>query len=159
QTSAKKNPRRSARSAGDCFPQIAQLDCPNLRRKTMTENDISFIIRGAIFKVFNALGPGLLESAYEAALMHELIKAGLNVKAQVPLPLIYDEIKMDVGYRIDLLVENKVIVEIKSIENLSEVHHKQVLTYLKLSAMKLGILVNFNCVEIEKSIFRKANGL
>jgi GxxExxY protein len=125
----------------------------------MTENDISFIIRGAIFKVFNALGPGLLESAYEAALMHELIKAGLNVKAQVPLPLIYDGIKMDVGYRIDLLVENMVIIEIKSTENITEVHHKQVLTYLKLSEMKLGILVNFNCSEIEKSIFRKVNGL
>lgn len=82
----------------------------------MTENDISYKIRGAIFKVFNALGPGLLESAYEAVLMHELIKDGLEVKAQVALPLVYDEIKMDVGYRIDLLVENKVIIEIKSVE-------------------------------------------
>jgi GxxExxY protein len=125
----------------------------------MTENDISYKIRGAIFKVFNALGPGLLESAYEAVLMHELAKEGLEVKAQVPLPLIYDEIKMDVGYRIDLLVENKVIIEIKSVENLAEVHHKQVLTYLKLSGLKLGLLVNFNCVEIDKSIFRKVNGL
>jgi GxxExxY protein len=125
----------------------------------MTENDISYKIRGAIFKVFNALGPGLLESAYEAVLMHELAKEGLEVKAQVPLPLIYDEIKMDVGYRIDLLVENKVIIEIKSVENLAEVHHKQVLTYLKLSGLKLGLLVNFNCVEIDKSLFRKVNGL
>jgi len=75
------------------------------------------------------------------------------------LPLIYDEIKMDVGYRIDLLVENKVIIEIKSVENLAEVHHKQVITYLKLSGIKLGLLVNFNCLEIEKSIFRKVNGL
>ena len=72
---------------------------------------------------------------------------------------IYDEIKMDVGYRIDLLVEKKVIIEIKSVENLAEVHHKQVLTYLKLSGLKLGLLVNFNCVEIDKSIFRKVNGL
>ena len=125
----------------------------------MTENDISYKIRGAIFKVFNALGPGLLESAYEAVLMHELIKDGLEVKAQVALPLIYDKIKMDVGYRIDLLVENKVIIEIKSVENLAEVHHKQVLTYLKLSGLKLGILVNFNVAEIDKSIFRKVNGL
>lgn len=76
----------------------------------MTENEISYKIRGAIFKVFNGLGPGLLESAYEAVLMHELIKDGLNVKSQVPLPLVYDDIKMDVGYRIDLLVESKVIV-------------------------------------------------
>ncbi len=125
----------------------------------MTENDISYKVRGAIFKVFNALGPGLLESAYEAVLMYELIKDGLNVKAQVPLPLVYDNLKMDVGYRIDLVVENKVIIEIKSVENLAEVHHKQVLTYLKLSGLKLGLLVNFNCVEIEKSIFRKVNGL
>ena len=124
----------------------------------MTENDI-YKIRGAIFKVFNALGPGLLESAYEVILMHELKKEGLEVKSQVPLPLFYDEIKMDIGYRIDILVENKVIIEIKSVENLAEVHHKQVLTYLKLSGLKLGLLVNFNCVEIDKSIFRKVNGL
>ena len=125
----------------------------------MTENEISYKIRGAIFKVFNALGPGLLESAYEAALMYEMIKLGLKVKSQIALPLIYDEIKMDVGYRIDLLVEDKVIIEIKSVENLAEVHHKQVITYLKLSGKKLGLLVNFNCVEIDKSIFRKVNGL
>jgi len=125
----------------------------------MTENDISYKIRGAIFKVYNTLGPGLLESAYEAVLMHELIKEGLNVKSQVPLPLVYDNIKMDVGYRIDLLIEDKVIIEIKSVENLAEVHHKQVLTYLKLSGLKLGILVNFNCSEIDKSIYRKVNGL
>jgi len=125
----------------------------------MTENDISFKIRGAIFKVYNALGPGLLESAYEASLMHELKKENLNVKSQVALPLIYDNVKLDVGYRIDILVEEKVIVEIKSIETLAEVHHKQVLTYLKLSGLKLGILVNFNCAEINKSIFRKVNGL
>jgi GxxExxY protein len=125
----------------------------------MTENEISYKIRGAIFKVFNALGPGLLESAYQAVLVYELAKEGLQAKAQVPLPLVYDDIKMDIGYRIDLLVENKVIIEIKSVENLAEVHHKQVLTYLKLSGLKLGILVNFNCAEIDKSIFRKVNGL
>lgn len=125
----------------------------------MTENDISYIIRGAIYKVYNSLGPGLLESAYEAVLTYELVKEGLEVKAQVSVPLVYDNIKMDVGYRIDLLVENKVIIEIKSVENLAEVHHKQVLTYLKLSGLKLGILVNFNCAEIDKSIFRKVNGL
>ena len=125
----------------------------------MTENEISFKIRGCIFNVFNALGPGLLESAYEAVLSHELRKEGLEVKSQVPLPLIYDEIKMDIGYRIDLLVENKVVIEIKSVENLAEVHHKQVITYLKLSGIKLGLLVNFYCTEIEKSIFRKVNGL
>ncbi len=125
----------------------------------MTENEISYIIRGSIFKVFKTLGPGLLESAYEVVLTHELKKAGLEVRQQVAVPLIYDDVKMDVGYRIDLLVENKVIIEIKSVENLAEVHHKQVLTYLKISDLKLAILVNFNCVDIEKSIFRKVNGL
>jgi GxxExxY protein len=125
----------------------------------MTENDLSYIIRRCIFKIFNTLGPGLLESAYEAVLKYELTKEGLQVKSQVPLPLIYDDIKMDIGYRIDLLVEDKVIVEIKSVENLADVHHKQVITYLKLSGLKLGLLVNFNCAEIDKSIHRKVNGL
>ena len=125
----------------------------------MIENDISYTIRGAIFKIYNALGPGLLESAYEAVLMHELIKSGFKVQSQVSLPLIYDDLKLDVGYRIDLLVENKIIIEIKSVENLAEVHHKQILTYLKLSGIKLGLLVNFYCHDIEKSIFRKVNGL
>jgi len=125
----------------------------------MTENEISYKVRGAIFKVFNELGPGLLESAYEAVLMHELLKVGFKVKTQVPLPLVYEDINLNLGYRIDLLLEDKVIIEIKSVENLAEVHHKQVLTYLKLSGLKLGLLVNFNCVDIEKSIFRKVNGL
>ncbi len=125
----------------------------------MTENEISYKIRGAIFKVYNALGPGLLESAYEAVLAYELNKQGLEVKTQVPLPLIYEEVKLDVGYRIDILVENKVIIEIKSVEAISEVHHKQVITYLKLSGLKLGLLVNFNCEDIQKSIYRKVNKL
>ena len=125
----------------------------------MTENEISYEIRGAIFSVYNALGPGLLESAYEAALKHELIKSELMVKSQVDVPLIYDGFKLDVGYRIDILVENKVVIEIKSVEKLLAVHHKQILTYLRLSNFKLGILVNFNCSEISKNIFRKVNGL
>ncbi len=125
----------------------------------MTENEISYAIRGAIFNVFNSLGPGLLESAYESALAYELSKQGLFINQQVALPLVYDGLKMDVGYRIDLLVNDKVIIEIKSVENLAEVHHKQLITYLKLSGKKLGLLVNFNCNEIDKSIFRKVNGL
>ena len=129
------------------------------KQKIMTENEISYKIRGAIFKVYNALGPGLLESAYEAVLAYELNKQGLEVKTQVPLPLIYEEVKLDVGYRIDILVENKVIIEIKSVEAISEVHHKQVITYLKLSGLKLGLLVNFNCEDIQKSIYRKVNKL
>ncbi|QOJ27699.1 MAG: GxxExxY protein [Ignavibacteriales bacterium] len=125
----------------------------------MTENDISYKIRGSIYKVFNTLGPGLLESAYEAALYYELTTVGLKVRSQVELPLIYGDKKLEAGYRIDLLVEDKVIIEIKSVENLAEVHHKQLVTYLKLSGKKLGILVNFNCVDINTSIYRKANGL
>lgn len=125
----------------------------------MSENEISFLIRGAIFKVYNLLGPGLLESAYEAALNYELKKSGLKVRRQVPLPLVYEGVCLEVGYRIDLLIEEKVLVEIKSVENLGQVHHKQVLTYLKLSGRRLGILVNFNCAAIDKSIFRKVNRL
>jgi len=123
----------------------------------MEINEISYKIRGCIFNVYNNLGPGLLESAYEAALKFELEKAGLEVKSQVALPMIYETIKVDVGYRLDLLVENKVIIELKSIENLLDVHHKQVITYLKLSGFKLGLLINFNTDDISKSIFRKVN--
>lgn len=124
-----------------------------------TENDISYLIRGAIFKVYNELGPGLLESVYEAVLMYELEKQGLSVKRQVALPVFYDNLKLDIGFRLDLLVNNKVVIEIKSVETLAKVHHKQILTYLKLSELKLGILVNFNVDDITKGIFRKVNGL
>lgn len=125
----------------------------------MSENDISYKIRGCIFRVFNNIGPGLLESAYEAALVYELSKEGLTVNNQVTLPMIYEDVKVDIAYRLDIVVENKVIIELKSVENLLDVHHKQVITYLKLSGMKLGILVNFNTDDISKSIFRKVNGL
>ncbi len=125
----------------------------------MDENALSYELRGCIFKVYNTLGPGLLESAYEAALGYEMNKRGLQFAAQVPLPMVYETIQLNVGYRLDFLVEHKVIVEIKSVEALLQVHHKQVLTYLKLSGLKLGLLVNFNSDEIGKSIFRKVNGL
>jgi GxxExxY protein len=125
----------------------------------MIENEISYIIRGCIFKVYNALGPGLLESAYEAALAYELRQAGLDVVCQLGLPFQYETIKLDIGYRIDLMVNNKVIVEVKSVENLTDVHYKQVLTYLKLSNKKLGLLVNFNTSKMEDSIKRIVNNL
>jgi GxxExxY protein len=125
----------------------------------MNENEISYIIRGCIFKVYNNLGPGLLESAYIAALFYEIEKAGLKVRAEVALPMIYESIKVNIGYRLDLLVEEKVIIEAKSVEPLLAVHHKQIITYIKLSGLKLGLLVNFNCDDISKNIFRKANGL
>jgi GxxExxY protein len=125
----------------------------------MTENEVSFITRGAIFKVFKTLGPGLLESVYEAALSYQLMQDGLEVKTQVPIPVIYGDKKLDVGFRLDVVVENKIVVEIKSVESLHEVHHKQLLTYLRISKMKLGLLVNFNTTDIAKTIFRKVNGL
>lgn len=125
----------------------------------MIENEISYKIRGCIFNVYNNLGPGLLESAYEAALKYELEKANLQVRTQVAMPMIYESTKVDIGYRLDILVENKVIIELKSIEFLLDVHHKQLITYLKLSGLKLGLLVNFNSDDISKSIFRKVNGL
>ena len=127
--------------------------------KQWSENELSYLIRGAIFRIYNRLGPGLLESVYESVLVYELQKEGLSVKDQVGLPLVYDDCRMETGYRVDILVEGKVIIEIKSVENLQEVHHKQILTYLKLSGIKLGLLVNFNSVEIDKAIFRKVNGL
>jgi GxxExxY protein len=125
----------------------------------MTENQISYKIRGCIFKVFKTLGPGLLESVYEAALHYEHSNEGLIVKLQVPVPVIYNEIKLDLGFRADIVVNDKVLIEIKSVEHLAEVHHKQVLTYLKLTGYKLGILVNFNSEDINEAIYRKVNGL
>lgn len=125
----------------------------------MTENDISYKIRGAIYEIYKNLGPGLLESVDEAVLTFELQKLGLKVETQVPVPVVYKDQKLEVGFRLDILVENKVIIEIKSVENLAEVHHKQVLTYLRLTGLKLGLLVNFNSDDILKSIYRKVNNL
>jgi GxxExxY protein len=125
----------------------------------MTENEISYIIRGAIFKVYNTLGPGLLESVYVAALIYELRKAGLDARGEVPVAVIYETEKLDLGFRVDILVNNKVIVEVKSIEKLAKVHHKITLTYLRLASIKLGILVNFNTDDIASNIFRKVNKL
>lgn len=125
----------------------------------MRENEISFLIRKAIFRVYNTLGPGLFESVYVKALKIELEKLGLEVRPEVPVPFIYDELRLDAGYRMDLLVNDLVVVEVKSIESLSEIHHKQLLTYLKLSGKKLGLLVNFNTAAINSSIVRKVCGL
>ncbi len=125
----------------------------------MTENEISYIIRGAIFNVYKALGAGLLESVYVAALKHEIVKHNLRVKTEVPIPVIYENVKLELGFRLDMLIDDKVIIEVKSVENLAEVHHKQVLTYLKLTNLKLALLVNFNVDDISKGIYRKVNGL
>lgn len=106
------------------------------------------------FKVHSALGPGLLESSYKECLWYELIKAGLKVEKEKSLPLVYEEIKLEIGYRTDLLVEEKVIIEIKAVESLTDVHTAQVLTYLKLSGCKVGLLVNFNTSSLKNGIKR-----
>ena len=123
------------------------------------ENDISFDIRGAAFKIHNELGPGLLESVYETALAYELELMGHNVKRQIGIPMFYKDIKFEVGFRLDILVDDLVIVEIKSVESLIDVHHKQLLTYLKLSNKKLGLLINFNSSSLNNSIVRIVNHL
>lgn len=125
----------------------------------MDENDLSYKIIGAALALHKNIGPGLLESTYENALAYDLREAGLEVRKQVPMPFVYKEIKMDVGYRVDLLVESKVIVEVKSIEGLAPVHFAQLLTYLKLSHLKLGLLINFNCKLLKEGIHRMVNNL
>ena len=125
----------------------------------MNENEISYDIRGAAFKVHTTLGPGLLESVYEIALAHELKKMGYEVKSQVGLPVVYDDIKLEMGYRIDLLINDLVIIEIKSVDALADVHHKQLLTYLKLSGKKLELLISFNVSSLKESIIRIVNNL
>ena len=125
----------------------------------MTENEISYKIRGAIFNVYNNLGPGLLESAYETTLIIELEKEGLSVEKQVYLPIVYGGVTIPKAYRIDLLVEKKVIIELKAVQHVSDVCYKQLLTYLKMTGLKLGILVNFDTTNIASSIHRCVNGL
>ncbi len=109
--------------------------------------------------MYNTLGPGLLESVYVAALVYKLKKANISVKTEVPVPVIYEDEKLELGFRLDVLVNDLVIIEVKSIERLAEAHHKVVLTYLRLTGKKLAILVNFNTDDISKSISRKVNNL
>ncbi|CAC9975180.1 GxxExxY protein [Flavobacterium panici] len=125
----------------------------------MTENEISAVVVDACYKIHVKLGPGLLESVYEAILHHELTKRGLSVERQKTLPVIWDQINLDIGFRADLIVENKVILEIKSIEQLTDIHAKQVLTYLKITKMKLGLLINFNVPIIKFGIKRVVSNL
>lgn len=125
----------------------------------MTENQIAKGVFHAALRIHKELGPGLLESAYEQCLFYELTKAGLNVQKQQPLPLIYKEVNMEMGFRADLIVEDKVVIEVKSVEALNEVHLAQVLTYLKLSDCKLGLLINFNVALIKNGFKRVVNNL
>ena len=123
----------------------------------MNENELSHLILQCAFTVHSELGPGLLESAYEECLAYELHQHGLIVEKQKALPLVYKSVKLDAGYRLDLLVNNKVVVEIKSVEAFSEVHMAQVITYLKLSGCKLGLLLNFNVKSLKEGIKRIVN--
>ena len=124
----------------------------------MHENEISKIIFDLGLKIHKNLGPGLLESAYEECLFYEISKAGLFVEKQKPMPLIYEEVKLDIGYRIDLLVEKSVVIEVKSGEALNDVHLAQVLTYLKLTGCRLGLLINFNTNLFKNGYRRILNG-
>lgn len=125
----------------------------------MTENAIAKEIVGAAYRIHTTLGPGLLESVYHTVLSYELGRRGLRVVPQQPIPVVYENIRMDTGFRADLVVEDKVIVEIKSVESLAPVHYKQLLTYLRLADKRLGLLINFNVPLIKNGITRVVNGL
>ena len=125
----------------------------------MTENEIAKIVVDAAFQIHKKLGPGLLESVYEVILAHELKKRGLKVERQVPVAIIFEGIRFDEGFRADIIVEDKVIVELKSVEKVSRVHKKQLLTYLRLADKRLGLLINFGAELIRDGISRIVNGL
>ena len=125
----------------------------------MNENELSYKIIGAAIELHKNVGPGLLESAYENALAYDLRKLGYDVKQQVSMPFIYKEVKQQVGYRIDLLINDLVIIEVKSVETLAPVYYSQLLTYLKLSGLKLGLLINFNSKTLKDNIHRIVNNL
>lgn len=125
----------------------------------MTENELSGKVLGLAIEVHRALGPGLLESAYKECLYYKIQTAGLFVEKEKKMPLIFEEVKLEVGYKIDLLVENKLVIELKSVEALHDVHLAQTLTYMKLGNYKLGLLINFNVVRLKDGIRRIVNGL
>ena len=125
----------------------------------MTENEISSKIIGAAIEVHKQLGPGLLESSYERCLAFELSQKGLNIQTQVPVPVIYKGINLQVGYRLDLLVEEKVIIEVKTVSEFAPIHKAQLITYLKLTGKKLGLLVNFNSIKLIDGVTRVVNNL
>lgn len=124
----------------------------------MTENELAYKVIGIAIDIHNTLGPGLLESAYKECLFYKIKIDGLFVEKEKSMPLIYEEVKLDCGYRIDLLVENKLVIEIKSVDTLNDIHLAQTLTYLKLGNYKLGLLINFNTVLLKSGIKRIING-
>ena len=125
----------------------------------MTENAIAREIVDAAYKIHRTLGPGLLESAYEAVLQYELEQRGLSVVCQKPMPLVYGDVSLDIGYRADMVVEGKVVVELKSVEKTAPVHYKQLLTYLRAADLRLGLLINFGMARIKDGIKRVVNDL
>ena len=124
----------------------------------MSENEIAKIVFDLGLKIHKTLGPGLLESSYEECLFYEIKKQGLYVEKQKALPLVYEEVKLVIGYRVDLIVENKLIIEVKSVEALNDVHFAQLLTYLRLANCKLGMLINFNIFLFKNGVKRIING-
>lgn len=125
----------------------------------MSENEIAKMIVNAAYKIHTTLGPGLLESVYEVVLAHELKKLGLNVSRQQSIPITYEDLKFEEGFRADIIVEDKVIIELKSVEEIAKVHHKQLLTYLRLADKRLGLLINFGAALIKDGLFRIVNKL
>ena len=125
----------------------------------MTENELSNIVIGEAIKVHSQLGPGLLESVYHECLFYKLLKTGMIIERQKPIPLIFEEVRLECGFRCDILVENKLIIEIKAVEALNDIHLAQVLTYLKLTNVKLGLLMNFNVLKLKDGIKRVVNNL
>lgn len=127
--------------------------------KLFNENSIAKIIVDVAYKIHKRFGPGLLESVYQTILVNDLRKCGLKIKSEVPMPIIVDDIKMDTAYRIDIIVEDLVIIEVKAVEKVAYVYQKQLLTYLKFSNLKLGLLINFGAPLIKYGIKRVVNGL
>ncbi len=125
----------------------------------MTENEISKVVVDVAFQIHTSLGPGLLESVYQKVMVHELRKRGLDVAEEVPLPVVWDDVKLEVGFRVDILVNQKLVIELKSIERVAPVHKKVLLTYLRLSDCKLGLLINFGEELLKTGISRVVNGL
>ena len=125
----------------------------------MTENEISKVVVDVAFQIHTSLGPGLLESVYQKVMVHELRKRGLDVAEEVPLPVVWDDVKLEVGFRVDILVNQKLVIELKSIERVAPVHKKVLLTYLRLSDCKLGLLINFGEELMKTGISRVVNGL
>jgi len=125
----------------------------------MIENEITGTVIDTAYKIHTKIGPGLLESAYQSILVYELKNRGLHVDSEIPMPIHYEGIDLDVGFRADLIIENKVIIELKSVEKVAEVHKKQLLTYLRISGLQVGLLINFGAPLIKDGIFRIVNGL